>query len=409
MSEGNRLIAESELRVPFRASRNSLIKWRNAGMFDSDVRRRINGLAFGPLSHFYWDTTLDAFLREHAFGFGEHPIPTIVELLDNPNLLVTFTDAADVLGITSTPLGRLLKAGKLAYIRLTRSKILVTAESLAECVAERAGVDWLSPAQAARVLCIGRGLLDRMINAGHLAVKPNDGGRDTKILRTSVLDLLGEEGRLLPSFVDPEAWMTRRLSQSEEVLSVSDIDVKRNMDYGRVRDIVQSKQVPHIRTMGGNVLMLASDVDRYFRWSFDQIAELFDVPRGTVRSWVVSGFLCGGHQDRLPGQCPALDCLVAYVAANSNINDEAAAASWVATRMNGKVDLVSGEELADLLVGADIAQVEALWESGVLMGVRLPSYKGRRELRFLMTKVAAYIRLWERKLGGDYHRPIDVG
>jgi hypothetical protein len=364
--------------------------------------------AFGRPSHFYWDTTIDDFLGAHAFGFGKRQIPTIATLLDNPDMLVPSVEARAVLDVTYSSFSRLLAAERFAYFRLTRSTVLVMADSLAQWAADRARTDWLSFAQTTRVFCVTGNTVRRMIEAGQLEIKPSKGGKETKILRSSIVRMLGEGGRLLPTFIEPEAWIARRLSRAEAMLSVNEITDERNMRYPLARAIVETEQIPHIHTVGGTVLVPVSEVDAHFRWSFKQIAQLFAVSTATARSWVTNRFLCDRHPERSAGLCPTQECLVAYIAANANM--PAAASGWLTIRVAGRVDLVSGEELGDLLIGADAAHAEELWASGAIMGVLLPPYKGRRELRFLTTEVAAFIRLWERRLGGgDYHRPLSEG
>lgn len=395
-----RLIAEKQLATLWGLHWHTLIRWRNGGLIDSDVKRD----AEHGYHHLYYLSNIEKYHREHATGFEDGmALPTVSELLASDRGLLTPEEAGRLLGCDTDTTLRLIRKGELPTIKLHGDRSFRLPAALVRIIAHSDG-GYVDTDTAARVLCIQESSIRTLRKSGYLEGRSLRGqGTKIQVERKSLLELLA---KLVSPLYTPEVWWEKMLMDDGDPLTKDQIIAKYNVHKRTLNQLIakNSPSLPYIRTTGktprtlvpawGIRIFLREERERL---TLDQLDVLLGVRGAQAESLYPPKGMCRRWHGQAWNRCPSLRCVREYITANRthpSIDSDA----WITDTMQRGVRPLSSHELLDTTPFLEPHNIEEAVADGRLRGVRLPDWQRKPAFSITLPDAIGFRRAWERSL-----------
>ncbi|HSX01450.1 MAG TPA: hypothetical protein VLF67_04375 [Candidatus Saccharimonas sp.] len=377
-----------------------------------ETRRQWNSSGFlkpdKPNSKLYAVTHIDALLAKQYRGLAK-PLTT-ADLLAGRDRLLPTPVARQQLRVSHDALGRMIRLGRVAAVKLARDW-RVSQQSLLSYqnaqVAQRA--EGYSQRQVQMVLSVSRPTLSLLVRDGRLQVQPVTGyGTEHPIARASLLKFLKD---LLPDWISAEDWLEDRMASGRPLISQAQACLRLGIRHQTLHALVASRQLQTIARFSGPWYVVAPEsVEAYLEYrgrimTPKDVADLYGVSPSEGYRWHAAGMVScpipnHTHTDSKYLLAP---CWIARLQQDGGPGFQAM--RWYQLRANGTSagPTASEVEMAQLL-GLSRTELVKQAADGRIVGLRTPAGRWRFSNRSLRDARKTYA---PRRPGPKPKRPTD--
>jgi hypothetical protein len=394
-----RIVVEAAVARLWRVFPTRLHYWRREGRFDSDVKEKANH----GHTHYYKLSTLDALHAQWARGFtADITVPSTEELLAlDGDALLKGDEAATAIGKPYRHIRYGIRDEFLPYFRISPGRVLRLPVEPLLAAASTEGTVTQDVAKKV-LLVVGENAIDELGRAGHLERTHVKGVREWQVDRQSLDAFLG---RQLDPTADAAEWWRRNMLETRPPLTKLQMALTYHTSPEIIQDEMDAGRLPHIRTVGGWVLIpqLAIDefIDQRGAWGAGKVAALLGVPEQVAAEWLRHRSLCSIRHQKAKLFCPSTDCMRRYITDN-RIMDNFSADDWLGWSMRDGATPMLNSDLVAETPGVDQIDVTEALTNGTLRGIRLPRFDGVTNAAIARSDAVAWRRVQIRRLRREY-------